>query len=115
MSGTFANVIGGRVTVVGSTNTFGVLYTPTSVILTNYSGTGSSAPSPASITYSYVAGGNSLVLHWPNGQGWVLEAQTNNLTTGLYTNWVRMTSATSPFTNTVNPAKETVFYRLVFP
>ena len=114
VSGTFNNVTGGRVPVVGSTNTFGVLYTPTSVILTNYSGASAgSTPTPAPITYSF--NGSAVVLNWPNGQGWVLEAQTNTLTTGLSTNWVRLTGVTSPVTNTVNPTQGAVFYRLISP
>jgi len=72
-----------------------------------------STPTSAPITYT--ANGNQLILNWPNGLGWVLEAQTNNLGTGLYTNWVRQTGVSSPFTNTVNPANGTVFYRLVYP
>ena len=70
---------------------------------------------PTSAPITYTANGNQLILNWPNGLGWVLEAQTNNLGTGLYTNWVRQTSVSSPFTNTVNPANGTVFYRLVYP
>jgi autotransporter-associated beta strand protein len=73
----------------------------------------SPAPSPTSITYT--ASGSSLVLNWPNGQGWRLESQTNSLATGLGTTWVNVTGATSPFTNTVDPANGTVFYRLVYP
>lgn len=71
---------------------------------------------PVTLTNTVV--GASLVLSWPNGQGWVLEAQTNNLSTGLVaaTNaWTRMGAATSPFTNSVNPANGSVFYRLVYP
>ena len=114
VSGTFANVTGGRVTVSGSTNTFGVLYTSSSVILTNYSGASAgSTPAPAPITYSF--NGSALVLNWPNGQGWTLEAQTNTITTGLSTNWVRLTGVNSPVTNTVNPTKGAVFYRLISP
>ena len=71
---------------------------------------------PVALTNTVV--GTSLVLSWPNGQGWVLQAQTNNLSTGLVlaTNaWTRLGAATSPFTNTINPANGTVFYRLVYP
>ena len=71
---------------------------------------------PVPLTNTVV--GASLVLSWPNGQGWVLQAQTNNLSTGLVpaTNaWTRLGAATSPFTNAINPANGTVFYRLVYP
>jgi len=73
----------------------------------------SSSPSPTNI--SYTVGGNQLILNWPNGQGWRLLAQTNNLLTGLTTNWFATGVTTSPFTNTVNPANGTVFYRLTYP
>lgn len=67
--------------------------------------------SPAYITNSII-NGNKLVLSWPNGQGWKLESQTNTLLTGLSNNWVTNTGATSPFTNTIDPAQPAVFYRL---
>jgi hypothetical protein len=70
---------------------------------------------PASAPITYSLNGNDLVLQWPNGQGWVLESQTNNLSTGLSGNWVPLSGATSPFTNTVNPVNGSVFYRLVYP
>ena len=113
VSGTFANLSGGRVTVIGSTNTFDVLVTSSSVILTNYSGATATQPLPASITTSST--GSGLVLNWPSGQGWRLQVQTNGLGTGLSTNWVNVSGATSPFTNSPNAANGTVFYRLVWP
>jgi len=70
------------------------------------------APSPATITNT--VNGNQLVLNWPAGQGWQLQAQTNNLNTGLTTNWVTISGATPPFTNTISPANPTVFYRLKY-
>ena len=113
LSGTFTNVTNGRVAVANSTTaSYQVLYTGTSVILTNYL-SGGVNPTPVSITTS-VSGGN-LVLTWPTGPGWVLEVQTNTLSTGLSTNWVRQSSANSPYTVTPNSSKGTVFYRLVYP
>ena len=71
--------------------------------------------SPAHLTNS-IANGNQLVLSWPNGSGWLLLAQTDSLATGLNTNnWVTNTGATSPFTNTIDTAQPTVFYRLYHP
>jgi len=67
-------------------------------------------PSPATITFTI--NGNQLVLDWPAGQGWQLQAQTNNLNTGLGTNWITIGAAVPPFTNIVTPANPTVFYRL---
>ena len=73
----------------------------------------SSSPSPTNI--SYTVAGSQLILNWPSGQGWRLLAQTNSLLTGLTTNWSATGVTTSPFTNTVNPANGTVFYRLTYP
>jgi autotransporter-associated beta strand protein len=77
---------------------------------------GSIPTTPTSITFS-VSGGN-LAINWPVGyQGWVLQVQTNSLTTGLSTNWVdvpgsaNVTSVNLP----INRANPTVFYRLRYP
>ena len=68
---------------------------------------------PANLTNSY--SGGVLSLSWPAGQGWKLQAQTNNLSIGLGTNWTDMTDGTVSSTNiTVNPANPTVFYRLKY-
>jgi hypothetical protein len=69
-------------------------------------------PTATNITYTLT--GNQLVLTWPNGQGWLLESQTNSLATGLGNNWVTNTGATSPFTNTIDPSQPAVFYRLKY-
>jgi hypothetical protein len=60
---------------------------------------------------------NTLTLSWPsNYLGWVLQAQTNSLATGLTTNWVvvpgssAMTTTNVPLGGT-NPS---VFYRLMY-
>jgi len=71
---------------------------------------------PTNIT-STVAG-NTLTLNWPaDHTGWTLQVQTNSLSTGLGTNWVRVSSSTT--TNQVSipiaPANGSVFYRLVYP
>ena len=70
-------------------------------------------PTPTNILYS-VSGGQ-LVLEWPNGQGWQLQAQTNSLSTGVTTNWFPVPGATPPYTNTIDPANPAVFYRLTYP
>ncbi len=72
-----------------------------------------STPPATNITYSVSSG--QLVLQWPNGLGWNLQAQTNNLNVGLTASWSTITGATSPFTNNMNPANPAVFYRLSFP
>lgn len=64
--------------------------------------------------------GTNLTLSWP-ATGyigyWRLEAQTNALTVGLYTNWVEVAgaSATNKVILTVDPTKGAVFYRLIYP
>ncbi len=73
---------------------------------------GSGSPNPTNITYT-VSGGQ-FVLNWPAGQGWLLQVQTNNLISGLGTNWSTISGATPPYTNNVNPANLTVFYRLKY-
>ncbi len=62
--------------------------------------------------------GGTLTLSWPSDHtGWSLEAETNPLGTGLYTNWYRVAGASG--TNQVfipyNPTNGAVFYRLVYP
>jgi autotransporter-associated beta strand protein len=70
-----------------------------------------SAPSPAHLTNS-VLNGNHLVLSWPTGQGWVLQSNSVSLTD---TNaWFPVTGATPPFTNNVDSAQPTVFFRLKY-
>ncbi|HEV2455693.1 MAG TPA: autotransporter-associated beta strand repeat-containing protein, partial [Verrucomicrobiae bacterium] len=69
---------------------------------------------PPHITYSL--SGNSLSLSWPPSYlGYILQAQTNSVATGLSTNWVNVSgsSAGTNMTVTVNPANGTVFYRLM--
>jgi autotransporter-associated beta strand protein len=70
---------------------------------------------PTNITYSI--SGRTLSLSWPaDHTGWTLQAQTNNLGTGLGTNWVSVSGSTA--TNTasisIDPAKPTVYFRLKY-
>ena len=51
---------------------------------------------PAPTNISYFITGNQLVLNWPVGQGWRLQAQTNNLTTGLTGTWSDVTPTPVP-------------------
>ena len=60
--------------------------------------------------------GSTLTLSWPAGQGWRLVSQTNDLSTGLSTNWNTVPGVSDgSATITVDPAKPTVFYELVNP
>jgi len=71
---------------------------------------------PTNITS--VVNGNQLILSWPTDHiGWRLQAQTNSLSTGLGTNWVDVpnTGAVNSYTNVINAANGSVFYRMVYP
>jgi autotransporter-associated beta strand protein len=75
------------------------------------------ATNPTDITTA-VIGGNTLQLAWPADHiGWTLEAQTNSVSVGLSTNWVRISSSAS--TNRVSIPIVTTngceFFRLVYP
>jgi len=61
--------------------------------------------------------GSNLTLSWPTNAGWILQMQTNNLSTGLGTNWVDVpgSSAVTTTNYTINPANGSVFYRLRLP
>jgi len=76
----------------------------------------SAPPSPTNITAS-VSGG-LVQLAWPAQQSWTLEVQTNPVTIGLSTNWVRVpaSSATNRVVLPVYRGKGVIiFYRLVYP
>ncbi len=64
-----------------------------------------------------VSGGN-LTLSWPSNHiGWRLQAQTNTLAVGIYTNWATVPGSTNVNTVVVPIVKTNgaVFYRLVYP
>jgi fibronectin-binding autotransporter adhesin len=64
--------------------------------------------------------GSTLALSWPTNLGWILQSQTNALSTGLVTNssaWFDVSgSAAVTSTNlTINPTNPSVFFRLRLP
>ena len=62
--------------------------------------------------------GSTLAISWPSTHlGWILQSQTNSLSTGLGTNWVDVpnTASVTSTNETINPANPTVFYRLRQP
>jgi hypothetical protein len=62
--------------------------------------------------------GKTLTLSWPADHiGWLLQSQTNSLSTGLSTNWVDVAGsvATNAVSFMMDPAQPSVFYRLRFP
>ncbi|HMD54795.1 MAG TPA: hypothetical protein VKJ65_09625, partial [Phycisphaerae bacterium] len=76
-----------------------------------------SAINPLPGTIQVSLSGNTLKLGWPTNAGWLLEAQTNSLASGLGTNWA-LVSGSSSVTNmtiTINPTNGAVFYRMQHP
>jgi fibronectin-binding autotransporter adhesin len=69
---------------------------------------------PAGLTNSI--SGSTLTLTWPAGQNWRLVSQTNDLSTGLSGTWNTVPGVSDgSATITIDPAKPTVFYELVYP
>jgi autotransporter-associated beta strand protein len=62
--------------------------------------------------------GNDLALNWPaNYLGWILQEQIDTQNLGLSTNWVDVAGSTNLISTNIliNPANQTVFYRLRYP
>ena len=72
-------------------------------------------PSPGTLLVSLT--GDTLNLAWPTNAGWLLQAQTNSLATGLSTTWITVLgSGTETNTSiTIDPNNGAVFYRMVHP
>jgi Immunoglobulin domain/Concanavalin A-like lectin/glucanases superfamily len=71
---------------------------------------------PTNIVVS-VSGNNQVTLRWPTDHtGWTLQAQTNDLSVGIGTNWVDVSnsSSTNQMVIPVNPTNPSVFYRLIY-
>jgi cellulose 1,4-beta-cellobiosidase len=71
---------------------------------------------PVTVGVSNLAG--SIYLSWPaDHTGWQLQSQTNNLASGLGTNWVNVSSSTETNQVTVplNATNAAVFFRLQRP
>jgi len=104
--------------IVGSPGT-GLAYSfnPASGILTIITQT--IAPNSTNITFGI--SGSNLTLSWPADHiGWILQAQTNSLSTGLSPavgNWFDIAGSSSSNTNviSINPANPAAFYRLRHP
>lgn len=74
--------------------------------------------STTSTSMSVEVTGNQVDISWPADHiGWKLQRQINPITVGLSNNWVDVAGSTTTnhVTVTLNPANETVFYRLVSP
>jgi autotransporter-associated beta strand protein len=82
-----------------------------------------SAINTNAFTLTNTFSGGNLTLSWPaDHTGFRLQAQTNSLTVGLFTNWVDIDATFTPAANTtnkviipVNPGNASVFYRLIYP
>jgi hypothetical protein len=76
-----------------------------------------SPPAPVPTNLAYTVSGGALVLNWPNGAGWQLQAQTNTLSAGLNpadSAWFSV-AGTSPYTNRIASTNPAVFFRLRWP
>jgi hypothetical protein len=72
-------------------------------------------PNSTNIVFSVT--NNLITLSWPfDHTGWTLQAQTNDVTVGLSTNWVNVAGSmtTNQVTEPVDPNNGTVFYRLFY-
>jgi len=85
-----------------------------------YDGLGFAPLTPASLAPTNLTvslSGNVLSLSWPASHlGWVLQAQTNDVTAGLGTNWTYLAGSahTTNLAFTINPVNPAVFYRLTY-
>lgn len=85
----------------------------------NYSTSGAiSAPAmpsePTNIIFN--VSGNLLTMTWPSAyEAWILQVQTNSLTTGIGTNWVDLGPISGTTTNVPLNVAPAVFYRLRHP
>jgi fibronectin-binding autotransporter adhesin len=74
-------------------------------------------PLPTTLSFSLASG--NFILSWPAAWagGVHVQNQTNGLATGLTRNWITIvgSDAYSSYTNVLNKANGTVFYRLVIP
>jgi autotransporter-associated beta strand protein len=61
--------------------------------------------------------GNMLELSWPTNRGWILQTQTNTLSTGLNTNWVNVpgSDGVTNMSFNVDTTQGAIFYRMVHP
>jgi alpha-N-arabinofuranosidase len=74
--------------------------------------------SSAPTQLGFITAGNQLQLSWPaDHTGWLLQAQTNTLTSGLGTNWVNVPASmqTNQMSVPLNSANGSVFFRLIKP
>jgi hypothetical protein len=96
--------------VVSATNSFGES--------TNSAQVNARPTSSASVAMNAANAAGQLQICWPaDHTGWQLQSQTNNLTSGLGTNWVNLPvlMQTNQMTVPLNSTNGSVFFRLVRP
>jgi aryl-phospho-beta-D-glucosidase BglC (GH1 family) len=74
--------------------------------------------SSTSVAMNAANAGGQLQISWPTDHtGWQLQSQTNNLTSGLGTNWVNLPASmqTNQMTVPLNSTNGAVFFRLMRP
>ena len=84
-------------------------FNPTNGVLTVYS--------TVATNFTCAVTNNALLLSWPADHlGWMVQAQTNNLSTGLGTNWISIPSSATntQFTAPLDVGNPSVFYRLIY-
>ena len=107
-SGNFAGIVGSPGTGLSYS------FNPASGVLSVIHFT--TASNPTNLTFSVSSG--TLNLSWPTDHlGWILQSQTNSLSTGLGSNWVDVpgSASTTSASYPINPANPTVFFRLRHP
>ncbi|HEX7654126.1 MAG TPA: autotransporter outer membrane beta-barrel domain-containing protein, partial [Verrucomicrobiae bacterium] len=107
LSGNFSAVIGNPGTGLGYT------FNPANGVLSVVT-TMANNPTNISLTLS----GSAMTLTWPADHlGWILQAQTNAASIGLFTNWVDVagSSAGTQAVINLNPANPAVYFRLRHP
>jgi hypothetical protein len=112
VSGSYA---GNFSSIAGSPGSgLGYSFNPTNGVLSVITQT--IAPNPAPISFS--VSGNTLALSWPSDHlGWILQSQTNSLSTGLSNNWtdVAGTSSVTSTNFTMSQSMPVEFFRLRHP
>jgi fibronectin type 3 domain-containing protein len=127
VSGSGYTTIAGLLTVTNFTDTGLVNGTQYFYVVNGTNAVGESANSSsasaiplssAATSISFVFTNGQFQINWPSDHiGWVLQAQTNSLATGLGPNWVNVpnSNTNNQFSITLNPVDGGVFFRLAHP
>ena len=108
-----AVVVGGNGVAVGATNALQITSGELFLVVTQPVTVNTNSAPIVSTT-----SGSTLTLTWPTDhQGWRLQVQTNNLTTGISTNWYDWPGSTNTTSVSISmdPNAPTVFFRMIYP